>query len=254
MKPTSTKELELYPEKPLQNTENAHSMPLGEHLNELRNRIIICSISIMLGIAIGFLFSRQFIYALTSIAPSDTLFFQIKPGEFFFTCFRVATFLGILLSSPVLLWQLGTFILPGLTLKEKKIAIPILVGSPILFLIGSVFAYCFVVNSMLDFLFGFGKDVISTSISIENYTSFVLLVMAICGFTFLLPIIILTLSGVGIVNSSMLMNKWRYAIFLSVVLGAVLTPTPDPFNMSIVSGILIALYFLSVLILRIINK
>ena len=84
--------------------------------------------------------------------------------------------------------------------------------------------------------------------------TFVLLVMAICGFTFLLPIVILALSGVGIVNSSILINKWRYAIFLSVVLGAVLTPTPDPFNMSIVSGILIALYFLSVLILRIINK
>jgi sec-independent protein translocase protein TatC len=253
MKPISTKELELYPEKP-QNAEGIHPMALSEHLNELRNRIIICSISLIIGITIGFLFSRQFIFTLTRIAPSDTLFFQIKPGEFFFTCFRAATFLGILLSSPIILWQLGTFILPGLTLKEKKIAIPILVGSSILFLTGSIFAYYFVVNSMLNFLFGFGKDVISTSISIENYISFVLLIMAICGFTFLLPIVILALSGVGIVNSSILINKWRYAIFLGVVLGAILTPTPDPFNMGIVSGILITLYFLSVLILRIINR
>jgi len=254
MKPISTKELNLYKKKNTDESSIETLMPLSVHLNELRTKIIISLVVLCLTMLIGFSYSREIIKLLTKIAPDGTTFLQIRPGEFFFTSLRAALFVGFVSASPVIIWQLASFILPGLTKKEKNIALPILTGAPFLFLTGAVFAYCFVVPSMLNFLFGFGKDIISTSISIEHFISFTLMIMAVCGCTFLLPIIILALANVGIVNSPMLINKWRYAILSSVILGAVLTPTPDPFNMGVVSGILIALYSLSVGLLKIMKK
>ena len=245
MKPISTKDLDLYKHKEIDEPGSSPSMPLSKHLEELRSKIIISLAALCIMTLIGFSFSRQIIGLLTNIALPDTTFLQIKPGEFFFTCMRVALYFGIALSSPVIIFQLGSFIFPGLNEKEKKITIPVLSGAPVLFCIGSLFAYFFVAPSMLNFLFGFGKDVISTSISIESFVSFTLMIMAICGCAFLMPIVIFALANVGILNSNILIINWRYAILASVISGAVLTPTPDPFNMSIVSGILIALYFLS---------
>ena len=254
MKPISTKELKLYKKNEVNEPEEGLMLPLSKHLDELRNKVIISLIALCITTSIGFLFSRGIVRLLTAMAPVNTVFIQIKPGEFFFTVLRIALYFGISTALPVVLWQLASFILPGLNKKERKIVIPILSAAPFLFCAGSVFAYYFVAPSMLNFLFGFGKNIIATSISIENFVSFTLLIMAMCGCTFLLPIVILTLANVGIVNSKILITKWRYAILSSVILGAILTPTPDPFNMSIVGGILIGLYFVSVGVLKIICR
>lgn len=241
MKPISTKELELYEN----DAETGHLIPLSIHLTELRNKIIISLIAFSIATVIGFSISKEAIRLLTNIAPPETIFIQIKPGEFFFSCIRISLYIGIVLSSPIIIWQLGGFILPGLKPSERKVALPIFIGSPFLFLVGSIFSYYFIAPSMLNFLFGFGESVISTSISIENFISFTLSIMAMCGSAFLLPIVIFSLSGVGIISPDFLLSNWRYAVLTSVVLGAVLTPTPDPFNMGIISSLLIGLYFLS---------
>lgn len=253
MNPISTKQLDLYQRKDVNESDIETFMPLSVHLNDLRNKIIISLIVLCITILIGFSFSRGIVKLLIEIVPEGTVFLQIRPGEFFFTSLRVALFSGVISASPIIIWQLGSFVLAGLTSKEKKVAIPILTGAPFLFFIGVIFAYFFVAPSMMNFLFGFGKDVISTSISIESFVSFTLMIMAICGCTFLLPIIILALANAGIVNSQMLLRSWRYALLSSVILGALLTPTPDPFNMGIVGGILIMLYFISVGILKIMH-
>ena len=250
MKPISTKELELYEN----NVETGHLIPLSTHLNELRNKIIISLIAFSIATVIGFSTSKEAIRLLTNIAPPETVFIQIKPGEFFFSCMKISLYVGIVLSSPVIIWQLGSFILPGLKPQERKVALPMFIGSPFLFLIGSIFSYYFIAPSMLNFLFGFGEGVISTSISIENFISFTLSIMAMCGTAFLLPIVIFSLSGVGIISPQFLLSNWRYAVLASVILGAVLTPTPDPFNMGIISGVLIGLYFTSYGILVICKK
>lgn len=251
MNPISTKQLDLYQRKDVNESDIETFMPLSVHLNDLRNKIIISLIVLCITIFIGFSFSREIVKLLTGMAPPGTAFLQIRPGEFFFTSLRTALFAGIVLAAPVIVWQLGRFILPGLTKKEKNIAVPILMAAPFLFFTGMIFAYFFAVPSMMNFLFGFGKDVISISISIESFVSFTLMIMTICGCTFLLPIIILAMANAGIVNSQMLLRSWRYALLSSVILGALLTPTPDPFNMGIVGGILIMLYFISVGILKI---
>lgn len=241
-KPVSTKELNLYGKE---DKEDGPVLSVTEHLDELRNRLLIILAVLIISILIGFLVSKEIIRLLTVMAPPDTNFFQIKPGEFFFTSMRVAFYIGIALASPAIIWQLAGFIFPGLNKEEKKVSVPILTTAPLLFVLGSVFAYFFVAPSMLKFLFGFGRGVIATSISIESFVSFSLMIMAVCGITFLLPVILLALASAGIIDSDKLISSWRYAVILSVLLGAVLTPTPDPFNMFLVSGILITLYFIS---------
>lgn len=247
----TTKELDLYKEK---EEEGFESMSIVTHLEELRNKLVYSFIAVAVCSLLGFYLSKYAIFLLTQIAPEGTTFLQIKPGEFFFTSIRVSLYLGLVFSSPIVISQLSGFITPGLKKKERDIIVPIFIGAPLLFITGSIFAYYFVAPSMLRFLFGFGKDVISMSISIESFVSFMLMIMAICGFAFLLPVIIYALANVGIVDSGFLVSKWRYAVLSSVVLGAVLTPTPDPFNMSLISGILIILYFVSVGSLKLINK
>lgn len=254
MKPISTKELELYKKNAPEDQDIGPLIPLSEHLNELRTKIIFSIAAICITTLFAFTFSKEAINLLTNIAPEGTNFLQIKPGEFFFTCLRFALYLGMVLASPIIIWQLTSFILPGLTRQEKNVAIPILSFAPVLFLVGSLFAYFFVAPSMLNFLFGFGKDVVPGSISIESFVSFSLMIMAICGFAFLLPIVIFALANAGIVDSKLLFNKWRHATLISIILGAVLTPTPDPVNMTLVGGILISLYFISLGALKLIKK
>ncbi len=248
--PISTKQLDLYKNKDSDDSDDSPLMPLSKHLDELRIKIIVSLIVLTITTTIGFTYSKEVIRLLTSIAPQGTTFLQIKPGEFFFTSFRIALYIGLLISSPLIIWQLSSFILPGLNHKERKMITPILISSPLLFCLGILFSYFFVAPSMLSFLFGFGKDVILTSISIESFISFTLMIMAICGCAFLLPVLIFALANIGIVNSQILIKNWRYAILTSVVSGALLTPTPDPFNMSIVSGILIVLYGVSIIGLK----
>lgn len=253
MNPISTKELSLYQGKK-EITDEGPSLPLSEHLNELRKKIIISLAVFLICALITFSFSKDFLRLLILAVPSETTFLQIKPGEFFFTSLRVALFFAFIFSSPIIIWQLGSFILPGLTNKEKKIAVPILTLSPLLFLTGSAFSYFFVIKSMLNFLFFFGKDVIPISISIEYYVSFVLMILAICGFIFLLPIVIIALGSAHIVSAQTLIKKWKHALLLSLILAAIFTPTPDPINMCLVGSILIALYLVSIVILKLMLK
>ncbi len=253
MKPISTKKLDLYNSEKSDNSDESQVMPLILHLTELRKKALISLLFLCITTLIGFALSKEIIRLLINIAPKDTTFLQIKPGEFFFVSMKAALCFGLALASPVIIWQLASFILPGLTEKEKKITIPILLSSPAFFLIGIVFAYFFVAPSMINFLFGFGKEVISSSISIESFISFALMIMAVCGIVFLLPVVIFALASAKIVDYKMLISQWRYAILSSLLLGAILTPTPDPFNMAIISGVLIVLYFLSIGILKILQ-
>lgn len=252
MGPISTKELKLYDEK--EDFNGGPPQPLIYHLTELRNKLIFSLVALSFGMLISFAFSKGIIILLTKIAPSGTAFLQIKPGELFFTSIKVSFYFGFILSSPIIIWQFASFIFPGLNEKEKKIAIPVVLASPVLFLSGSLFAYFFVIPSMLNFLFGFGEGIVPGSISVEYFVSFVLMIAAICGFAFLIPIVILVLASMNIITADMLINKWRYAILSALILGAVLTPTPDPFNMILIGSILIVLYLVSFGVLKLIKK
>ena len=245
MPPISTKDLNLYKKE-----DPEIELPLSTHLEELRQRILISLVTLFVSFVISLLYSKNIIYYLTLIAPQDTIFIQIKPGEFFFTCMRVAFYGGFAISLPVIIFQSCNFVFPGLRENEKKLLFLMVILTPFSFILGTVFAYYAVLPSMLGFLFGFGGDMITTSISIENYIAFSIMVLAICGVAFLMPAVLFVLGKLKLISSKFLISQWRYAVLLCVVLGAVLTPTPDPFNMILISGVLVFLYIISILVLK----
>lgn len=254
MKPVSTKDLNLYKDKASDEFEIGPQMALSEHLSELRKKIILSLVVFIVFALIGFTFTSQITSLLIDIAPENTMFIQIKPGEYFFASLKISFYFAVTFSSPLLIYILGSFIAPGLKKAEKKIIAPVMILSPLLFFSGILFGYYFVTPSMLNFLFGFGENIVSSSISIENFISFSLMILSICGFTFLLPVLFIVLAFFKIIDSSFLIQKWRYFILSSVVLGAVLTPTPDPFNMCLISGLLVGLYLFSFVILKLFFK
>src|SRR3989338_3362265 len=205
--PVSTKELNLY-DKTTEEFDGGLLEPLTDHLTDLRKKIIISLIALCICTLIAFAFSKEIIFFMTKIAPAGTTFLQIKPGEFFFTSLKISMYFGLVIALPVIIWQLASFVLPGLNSKEAKIVIPVAMCSPVLFFFGSLFAYYFVAPSMLRFLFGFGRDVITTSISIESFVSFALMITAICGIAFLMPVIAFALASINIISSTMLFEKW----------------------------------------------
>lgn len=227
---------------------------LTEHLSELRDRLLI-SISVFLLFAIlSFVFSETLIAFLESPAPSGTKFFQIKPGEIFLTSLKVAGFFGLIFSMPIWLWQLQAFLMPGLKTEEKKIISSIVNFSPLLFYLGIIFAYFALLPSVLEFLISYGSKVVETSFSLDYYLSLVISILAICGISFQIPIILITLGQLGLVNSNTLMKPWRYVILFAFLIAAILTPTPDPFTMSILAFALLMLYFITLLVLRMLRK
>lgn len=236
------------------NTGSPNAQDLTEHLSELRDRILI-SISIFLLFAtLSFIFSETLIKVLEEPAPFGTKFFQIKPGEIFLTSLKVSGFFGLVFSMPIWLWQIQSFLSPGLKEQEKKIINPIVSFSPFLFYIGIVFAYFMVLPSVLEFLINYGSNVVETSFSLDYYLSLVISILAVCGISFQIPIILITLGQLGLVSSRTLMKPWRYVILFAFVISAILTPTPDPFTMSILAFALLALYFFTLLILRMLKN
>ena len=151
---------------------------------------------------------------------------------------------------PLLLQQIESFLRPGLKDKELNLLGPILISSPILFWLGMAFAYFFTLPSLLEFLLGFGQGLVEARYGLEHFINLELSILSICGISFQLPIVLISLAQFGIVSSKGLLRLWRYVILGAFMLAAVITPTPDPLTMSILAGALLALFFLTILILK----
>jgi sec-independent protein translocase protein TatC len=217
-------------------------MSLFDHLEELRQRIFYSLGAIALSAAGCFVAVKPLVRLLEAPA-AGIKFLQLSPGEFFFVSLQVAGYSGLLLSSPVILYHIIRFVLPGLTRRERRLLGPIVLGSSILFLAGLVFAYVALIPAALKFFMSYGADVVEQSWSIERYFDFVLLLLFSTGLAFQVPILQLLLGMLGIVDARQMLAGWRYVILAAVVLGAVLTPSTDPLTQSLLAGAVTGLYF-----------
>ena len=138
-----------------------------------------------------------------------------------------------------------------LNTNELGIIKPILRFSPLLFWSGVAFAYFLVLPPLLSFLLGFGQGVIETRYGLEHFINLELSILSVCGITFQLPIILIILSYFHIIHSSQLLSAWRYVILGAFTISAIITPTPDPFTMSILAIALLVLYFATIAVLKI---
>jgi sec-independent protein translocase protein TatC len=217
-------------------------MSLFDHLEELRTKIFYAIAASFVGIIICFTFVNK-IVALLEIPAQGAKFLQLSPGEYFFVSLKVAGYSGLLLASPVILLQIVSFVLPGLTKKERNLVTPIVFGSSILFVLGLVFAYEALIPAALNFFISYGGDVVEQLWSIDRYFEFVLLLLFSTGLAFQIPVIQTLLALTGIVTSKAMLSSWRFVVLGAVVLGGVLTPSTDPMTQSLLAGAVGSLYF-----------
>ena len=232
----------------MSDTRNDKNMPIMGHLRELRNVLIKCAIALAFTSAIAFVFTTPILQFL--IAPYGNVLETIDPTENVTTYFRVALVAGAVLAMPFLVYFIWTFIAPGLEAKEKRYVRFIVPGATILFLIGVAFAWFFMLPAAIRFLSDFEPDIFKTSWRASAYIPFVTSLMFWIGVAFELPLVVFFLAKLKIVTAAQLLKWWRFAVVGAAIVAAVITPTVDPFNMALVMGPLILLYFLSIFMAR----
>jgi sec-independent protein translocase protein TatC len=224
-------------------------LSLVQHLKELRDRVMVSAIAVAITTALAFTFTTQIIRFLLIPSGVDRLL-ALSPTEGFTTYFRVALFAGIALAMPVLLYEIYAYIDPALYPPERRFIRA--VGLPVLFLfvLGMAFCYFVLLPRAIPFLINFGGDVIQNQLRAAEYLSFVTTFILGMGIVFEVPIIIWALVRVGIVQRSWLAKQRRYVFLLSFVIGAIITPTPDPFNQTLVAVPMYLLWELGLLLAR----
>ena len=233
-------------------------LPFTEHLDELRKRLVIIAIAVGIGFLASYGFSEQLYMLLAmpikAVMQEDNSFIFTSLTEAFFTYLKLALFSGIILASPVILYQIWAFVAPGLYRKEKKYALPFVILSTFFFLTGVMFCFLVVFPIACKFFAGFAESgIIEMKLKMSDYLSFSCKFMLAFGAVFEMPIFILFLSRMGIVTHIQLKQNRKYVLILAFVVSAILTP-PDIVSQVLMAVPLILLYELSIVIAKIFGK
>lgn len=229
------------------------TMPIMSHLRELRDRIFRSAIAVAIGTAIAFIFCPQILEFL--IEPGGDIELQaIELVENIAVFFKVALAGGIVISMPFLVYQGIAYIAPALTPREKRNVYRILPAITIMFLGGVIFAYYIALPPALNFLQNFMASIAEPQIRISNYVNIVTRLIVSVGIIFETPIIVMLLARMGLVSPQWLAKRRRLWVVLSFVIAALITPTFDPINQTIIALPLIILLELSILLARLVYK
>ncbi|WP_027877499.1 twin-arginine translocase subunit TatC [Meiothermus cerbereus] len=231
--------------------------PLMEHLEELRNRLIWAIVSWAAMTVVAFTFRVQILEALrrpldayNTSASLKAELIVLNITEPFLTAFKVAAFGGLALALPFIVYQIWAFIAPGLYPHERRLAIPFILGAGFSFALGALFAYFVLLPFAVPFLLGFLGDVVTPQISIGMYMGQVVTFLAVMGILFEMPVVSFLLAKLGMLSSRFLISNWRIAVVLLITLAALITPTVDVVNLSLVSIPLMVLYGFSILLVK----
>ena len=235
---------------------NNESMPFLDHLEELRWRLIKSIASVLIGAVISFYFIDQIIEFL--VQPTEALknsmdLQVLKVQGMFMIKWSIALFGGIIISIPVLTFQIWKFVAPGLYIDEKKYIIPLIIFTFLSFLCGLIFAYMIVIPFSLGFFTSVGFEGIQNNFSINYYFSFITWLMIGSGLIFELPVIVFILSFIGLLTPAFMRHYRRYAIVIILVLSAFITP-PDPVSLVLMSIPLLVLYEVSIGVSWLVNR
>ncbi len=221
-----------------------------DHLEELRSRIIKCLVSILIFSIVTYFFSDQVIDFLAR--PVNKVYFM-SPTEAFAVRIKMSIILGIILSIPVLFYQLWRFVVPGLFEREVKAVVPAVIFSTIFFIIGGTFCYFIVLPNAIKFLMGFGTEKLEPMIKIGAYISFISYTTLAFGAVFELPVVAYFLGKLGIITDKTLRKGRRFAVLSILILAAAITP-PDVFSQVMLAIPLYFLYEVSIIVLKITQK
>jgi sec-independent protein translocase protein TatC len=230
------------------------AMTFFEHLSELRKRIINSLVSIAVGAGIGWFVAPYFVNWITkpmlkalAQAHLDQKLVYTHPAGYLNLLISLSVYLGLVIASPWILYQVWLFVAPALYKHERSAITGFLFSTVFLFLAGIAFGYFISLPYVLRFLISFQGPVVPL-ISINEYFDLILMILLGLGLVFELPVLIFFLSLFGIVTPKFLMKNFRYAILVIALLAAVLTPTPDATTMLVFMAVLVALYFVGVVV------
>ncbi len=231
--------------------------PFTNHLEELRKRLITCFYAVGIGFAACYAFKEKLFYVLVAplqkaMKSGDTLIYTHLP-EAFFTFLKTALISGILLASPVLLYQFWMFVAPGLYDREKKLLIPVLFLSTLFFTGGALFGYFIVFPWGFKFFLSFATETIRPMPSMKEYLGFASKLLLAFGIVFELPLVITFMARLGIVSVDFLKKYRKYAVLIFFIGAAMLTP-PDVVTQIMMALPLMLLYEISIIGARIFGK
>lgn len=232
------------------------TMPLLEHLGELRSRLIKCLIAVGIGTVIAFFFSDAILDFLgepyrIAVPDGDLAFF--RPTEAFSLVMRISLWAGTILASPVILYQLWRFVAPALTPREKRWALPLTAILVLLFLAGIAVGY-WSLSRGLTFLIDFGGDALVPVIGADYYLRFAMRFLLAFGVAFCYPVFLFATAAVGAVTVKSLRRGRRWAVVIILVSAAILTPSGDPLTLLLLSAPMYVLYEITILAVRFLLK
>jgi sec-independent protein translocase protein TatC len=247
------------------------NMPLTEHLSELRKRIVVSLIVVFIGFAGAFVYSEDLFRFLTIPLRYDVSFYLsapfvqlvekniknkpslvfLAPAEALWMHIKIALITGLIISLPVIFLQLWRFISPGLAQKEKRYVIPFVVVTTIFFIIGAAYCFFLVLPFAMGFLLTYKTESMVPMLSVGNYVDFCLKFILAFGAIFELPIAIIFFTRMGFVTPKTLAKNRKYAIVIAFIVAAIVTPTPDAFNQTLMAVPMIVLYEVGILVSRI---
>jgi sec-independent protein translocase protein TatC len=234
-------------------------MPFLDHLEELRHRLFWIAGALVIGVVAGFVFLSQvdlIRFLQQPIAPylGGHKLIYTHPGTSFSIVMNASIVVGLILASPVAIYQLWGFLSPALYSHEKKVVIPVLAAILVLFIAGLALAFYVVLPFTLQFLLGFESDALTPMISATEYFDFAITMCLVFGLVFQLPIIILLLTLLGLVTPAFLTKYRRHAVVLCIVAAAFITPGADPTSLFALSVPLYFLFEASVIASRVVYR
>jgi sec-independent protein translocase protein TatC len=232
-------------------------MTFLEHLDELRKRITHAVAGLFVGFLISFAFIgrvQDFIYGrLTKDIPGGKLIFT-EPSEAFMLTIKMAALVGVLIASPYLMLQVWLFIAPGLYAKEKRLAVPFVLGSSMLFIAGAAFSHYVVFPAAWTFFASFSNEYVAFTPRIDPVFGLYVKLMLGIGLTFQLPMLMFVLARLGIVTAGFLLRNFKYAVLLIFIFAAVITPDASPVTQLMVGGPMVGLYLIGIAVAWLFGK
>ena len=224
-------------------------MSFLDHLEELRKRLMVSFLAVAVGFFACWAFAEP-IFAklqepLTEFLPKGDKLAYTRLTAPFFLYMKVAFFAGLFVAAPVILLQLWLFIAPGLYKRERRLAAPFIIFGSLFFILGGYFGYRFLLPATCSFFVETGKQ-FKLMVTVDDYFSFSSTIILATGLVFETPILIFFLARLGIVTPAFLMQKFKYAVVLSFVIAAVVTPTPDMVTQAALAVPMIFLYLIGV--------
>jgi sec-independent protein translocase protein TatC len=232
-------------------------MTFLEHLDELRKRITHAVVALLAGFLVATAFSdniQAFVYKGLTSELAGGKFIYTEPGEGFFLWIKISALAGVLIASPYVMLQVWFFIAPGLYAKEKKLAVPFVIGSSSLFVAGSAFSHYVLFPAAWRFFAGFGNEYIDFTPRIDPVFGLYVKLMLGMGLVFQMPMIMLVLARLGIVSARFLIRNIKYAVLLIFIAAAVITPDGSPVSQALVAAPMFVLYLIGILVAWLFGK